>query len=287
MSLEIAAAKGLVEGASTLSNLIGGEMGKLASEQATLQNLTSKFTQVESGNPAIQSGLELKQALEHTSEQEAINNLRDKFEHPVSSDVNTTLDTTREYGMNYTNPDVQGWDKFYINDCNGRSFFKISGGQDTGVLNGPLYENAVFESPTQSGNIITSWTDEFGRIEKMNIDKIECYDGVRDLNQQKKCNDLKNGLSSDDAGHLLAREFGGPTEQFNLTPMDSYTNRHGEWRYMEQEWKKNMNEGKSISDVNYQVYYEGDSKRPTGFEVSYKVDGEIETRYIDNSPTRS
>lgn len=221
------------------------------------------------------------------SEQGTINNLCDKFEHPVNSDINATLDTSRGYSLDYTNPDVQGWNKCYISDCNGRSFFKINEGQDTSILNGPLCDNAVFESPTQSGNIITSWTDEFGRIEKMAIDKIECFDGARDLNQQRNCNDLKNGLTSDDAGHLLAREFGGPKEQFNLIPMDSYTNRHGEWRYMEQEWKKSINEGKSISDVSYQVYYEGDSKRPTGFDVSYKVDGEIETRYIDNSPTRS
>lgn len=236
--------------------------------------------------PFIQEELGTSTSLDRISENLMYGKLQpDAFLNADST--NTTLNTSREYGLDYTNPVVQGWYKCYINDCNGRSFFKINEGQDTNILNGPLYGNAVFESPTQSGNIITSWTDEIGRIEKMYIDKIECYDGARDLNQQKKCNDLKNGLTSDDAGHLLAREFGGPTEQFNLTPMDSYTNRHGEWRYMEQEWKKSINEGKTVSDVSYTVYYEGDSKRPTGFDVSYKVDGEIETRYIDNSPTRS
>lgn len=283
MSLEIAAAKSLIEGACSAANLIG-EVGKLASEQASLQNLTTKFTQVETTNMPAQNSLEFRQTMETPTEQEAINNLRDKFERSVNAEVSNTINTSCEYGMDYINPEVQEWNRFYVDECNGRSFYKISGGEDTGILNGPLCENAVFESPTQSGNTITSWTDEFGRIEKMDIDKIECYDGARDLNQQKKCNELKNGLTSDDAGHLLAREFGGPTEQFNLTPMDSYTNRHGEWRYMEQEWKKHINEGKVISDVSYQVYYEGDSRRPTGFDVSYKVDGEIETRYIDNSP---
>lgn len=287
MSLEIVAAKTLTEGANAVANMIGGEVGKVASEQATLQNLATKFTQVEASNPAVQSGVEFRHSIESSSEQESINSLRDKFEAPIKSEVNTTIDPSRGEVINYSNLNEPGWNRYYIDDCNGRSFYKLTGGADTEILNGPLCENAVFESPTQSGNIITSWTDEFGRIEKMNIDKIECYDGARDLTQQKKCNELKSGLPSDDAGHLLAREFGGPTEQFNLTPMDSYTNRHGEWRYMEQEWKKSINEGKSISDVSYQVYYEGDSKRPTGFDVSYKVDGEVETRYIDNSPTRS
>lgn len=285
MSLEIAAAKGLAEGAKIAADLFGNDVGKLVSEQTALQNLNAKFTQVDTAHPATRSGLELREIAEGTSEQKAINNLRNKFENPSNTNINTTLDTSRECDMDYRSPETQGWNSFYVGDCNGRSFFKITEGQNTEILNASLCENAVFESPTQSGNTITSWTDELGRIEKMNIDKIECYDGVRDLNQQKKCNELKNGLTSDDAGHLLAREFGGPTEQFNLTPMDSHTNRHGEWRYMEQEWKQAMNDGKSISDINYQIYYDGDSKRPTGFDISYKVDGETEIRYVDNSPT--
>lgn len=280
------ASKGVIEGARAAENFIGGEIGKSASEQATLQNLTTKFTQVDASHSALQKGLEFRPIPESSSELEAINNLRDKFENPINTDTNTTIDTAREYGMDYKSSDIQGWNRFYVDDCNGRSFYKINGGQNNEILNGPLRENSIFESSTQSGNVITSWTDEFGRVEKMSIDKIECYDGARDLNQQKKCIELKNGLPSDDAGHLLAREFGGPTEQYNLTPMDSYTNRHGEWRYMEQEWKKAMNEGKSVSDVHYQVYYDGENKRPVGFDVTYKVDGEIESRYVDNSPIK-
>lgn len=288
MSIELIAAKklletGLAESTKALADVsLAGELAKGA-EQASLQNLTGKFTQVENGLPSTQGGLELREGTENASEQESIDNLRDKFESVQSPEANTTIDASRSSGFDYINPEHQ-LNRFYVGECDGKSMFEITSPNDMKVMNGPLEGTSIYSTPTQSGNEMTTWTDEYGRVEQVKIDKLELYDGARSEYQQGKCNELKNGLLTDDAGHILAREFGGPAEQFNLTPMDAHTNRHGEWRYMEQEWKEQLKDGKSVTDLEYKMHYDGDSKRASGFDVSYRVDGELESRYIDNSP---
>ena len=169
-------------------------------------------------------------------------------------------------------------------DAESRYCFE-SGTREAGLLNGKLpgdaeivYENKIAENTT----VIK--TDSAGRVVSSETNQVIKADGIRDFYQQQRCCELKDGLRTDDAGHLLAREFGGAPEQINLQPMDSYTNRHGEWRRMERDIGNALYEGKSVTDYKVQPYYEGSNFRPQGFDVSYKIDGEIINRYVDNTP---
>lgn len=170
------------------------------------------------------------------------------------------------------------------------SFNKIldtSNPEHSKLLNSELPSNSPIEIYNPRGdNNITVHTDELGRTQIYEVDKIKIADGERDLNQQRLCRTLKDGLETDDAGHLIANEFGGPSEQINYQPMDSVTNRSGEWRNMEKSWKKTLEDGGQITDIRMKIDYDGTCKRPTDFNVSYKENGATLYRFVDNSPLK-
>lgn len=177
------------------------------------------------------------------------------------------------------------WDDRCVFSDAGDKTYTVEAGKDSYLLNGELPENAtikVYNPPAD--NTITVKTDDLGRNKITEIDVVTRGDGVRSEFQQQRCRYVKDGFVSDDGGHLLAREFNGPTEQINYLPMDSYTNRMGEWRNMEKSWENTLDSGGKITDVRIESYYEGNSKRPTGFDISYRENGDIKYRYIDNTP---
>ncbi len=176
------------------------------------------------------------------------------------------------------------WDDRCVISDAGEKVYTVVSGKDSSLLNGDLPKNATIEvyNPP-ADNTITIKTDELSRNITTEIDVVTRGEGVRS-SQQGKCCLLKDGLSTDNGGHVLAREFNGPPEQFNYLPMDSYTNQCGEWRNMEKSWENTLDSGGKITDVTIKPYYEDNCKRPTGFDVSYRENGEIKQRYIDNSP---
>ena len=237
---------------------------KMAVETIERTQLTQSVEQVASSNKfrvgEVSSPELTKKNLLETEAKEAATELGSKIE-------------------NYT------WNDKCITTDSGEKVYTVEAGKDSYLLNGDLPENATIEvyNPP-ADNTITVKTDDLSRNSVTEIDCVTRGDGVRSEFQQQRCRYVKDGLVSDDGGHLLAREFNGPTEQINYLPMDSYTNRMGEWRNMEKSWEKTLDSGGSITDVRIESYYEGDSKRPTGFDVSYKENGEIKYRYIDNTP---
>ena len=183
--------------------------------------------------------------------------------------------------------EVPSWNDKILPSDTVEKTFSVESGKDSFLLNGELPENSKIIINNQDGqNVITVKTDEFGRHQTIDIDSIQKFDGTRDLYQQQRCCGLKDGLASDDASHILAREFGGPSEQFNLLPQDSYVNRFGEQRLMERSWGKILDNGGTVKDVHIEVnYVEGtNSFRPTGYEISCKENGVQTSYFIDNSP---
>ena len=180
------------------------------------------------------------------------------------------------------------WNDKMLSSESGERVYSVEAGKDSYLLNGELPENSKFIIANPGGeNTITVTTDEFGRHKTIDIDSIQRTDGTRDIYQQQRCCELKDGFrGKDDAGHILAREFGGPPEQFNLLPQDSYVNRFGEQRNMEKSWEKLLDNGGTVKDIHIDVNYaEGsDSFRPTGYEVSCKENDIPVYRYIDNTP---
>lgn len=175
-----------------------------------------------------------------------------------------------------------GWkDVKTVNDS-GSEIYRIAYDGERSILNNTPPENATIFVGRENGSDIRYETDEKGRVAECNIPSVERQDGVRNDYQQARCVDTKDGIHGrDDGGHLLAREYGGPAEQINLLPMESGINRNGEWRRMEKEIGKYLDAGNSVTDLSIKPQYEGDSRRPTGFEVEYSV-SERRNGYIDN-----
>lgn len=91
-------------------------------------------------------------------------------------------------------------------------------------------------------------------------------------------------LMDDDGGHLIASMFKGSGDIDNLVAMHKSVNRSGgEWYSMEQEWKKAIENGKSVTDVKLEPVYSGNSLRPNSFIVKYRIEGELPTKTIINN----
>lgn len=96
--------------------------------------------------------------------------------------------------------------------------------------------------------------------------------GKADRNQYaQKTVGGKDRLSNDDGGHLVASIFKGSGEIDNLVPMNATLNR-SEYKSLENTWKKSLEEGKTV-EVKIEPIYNGNSSRPSKFEVTYKIDG--------------
>ena len=126
-------------------------------------------------------------------------------------------------------------------------------------------------------------TDELGRVSKVE-GELTLKDRGRNEYQQQKSVPLKDGIQGeDDGGHLIAQIFNGPGEQINYLPMIKSSNRYGDWRAMEREWQNAL---KSVppKKVNVEInpIFEGTSKRPTMFEVNYKIGGNKFSKTIFN-----
>lgn len=253
-----------------------------SANQEAVRQLAEKVAMQSAENvSATQNMAKIEQA-SHT-ENFQVGELADKEVKAKDILKKNETDAVNELGHKLENN--YSWDEKLVSSDAGENVYSVTAGEDAYILNGDLPENStiIVDNPT-ADNAITVKTDDIGRNQITEIDSIQKVDGVRDLYQQQRCCELKDGLPSDDAGHLLAREFGGPTEQINYQPMDSYTNRMGEWRNMEKDWGKVLDEGGEITDVRIESLYDDASKRPSGFDISYKENGELKYRYVDNTP---
>lgn len=170
------------------------------------------------------------------------------------------------------------WEEHLCNENrSGKPLYQLEAGRDTELLNGQLPEKSRLEIDNPVGkNHIQVETNGLGRNIDMKVDRLERIPSelrVRDESQQRLCRLIKEGKPCDDGGHLIACEFGGLKEQINLSPMNSYVNRHGEWRLMEKFVEKVLDAGKVVTDYRVKSFFSGDSLRPDKFTVSLKVDG--------------
>ena len=87
-------------------------------------------------------------------------------------------------------------------------------------------------------------------------------------------------LPGDEAGHLFADMFGGSRFLDNLVAQSFNVNR-SEYRKMENIWQRALKDGKSVyADID--LNYEGNSFRPTSFDITYYIDGEYTMLRIYN-----
>ena len=144
------------------------------------------------------------------------------------------------------------------------------------ALNSELKPNTIYKVDDYS-----YFTDEAGRVNKVSGElKLETKD--RNVYQQGKSVDVKNGIKGDDqGGHIIARVFNGPGEQINYVPQTAKLN-NCEWKSMEKKWKDALSEGKKV-EVDIQIIYDSNSKRPKRFLVEYKISNEPTVQMIFNN----
>ncbi|WP_280516138.1 T7SS effector LXG polymorphic toxin [Bacillus sp. NTK034] len=120
-------------------------------------------------------------------------------------------------------------------------------------------------------------TDESGRLTEFNAGDLKLTE--RDNRLPHKSN-TPGKEPGDHAGHLAADRFGGSPDLDNLVSQSSSVNL-SKYKKLENQWAKAIEEGKDVS-VNVKINYEGNSLRPSGFDIEYEIDGRIRFISIDN-----
>ena len=195
--------------------------------------------------------------------------------------------------------DVSTWSKSWSLKKEGKGF-RIITDNGNGKELGVLYEDKIVaparKTGGESGNALLNRvplmknmkyevdgieyvTDNMGRVESVTAD-LDDFVRVRLGNQQIRAVDIKDGIGGDQGGHLIASRFYGPGEQINLFPQSSTLNQ-GKWKSMENLWANAMSEGMDVK-VKIKVKFDGDSKRPSGYEVDYWIDGDYNYEKFSN-----
>lgn len=79
-------------------------------------------------------------------------------------------------------------------------------------------------------------------------------------------------LEGDHGGHLFASIFNGSGELDNIVAMNGNLNQ-SVYRKLENKWKRALEQGQRV-DVDIELVYEGESLRPSGFNINYAIDNE-------------
>jgi len=131
------------------------------------------------------------------------------------------------------------------------------------IINDKLEPNHTYKVDSY-----TYVTDEFGRI--VNVSgSLTLKPRGRNPEIQKKAKEDKNGLPSDQGGHLIAQTFYGPTETINILPMSKTLNK-SEWYRLENAWKKSLKEHIKVTIMIIPVY-KTKNQRPDRFKVFYEL----------------
>ncbi|WP_197073461.1 DNA/RNA non-specific endonuclease [Clostridium polynesiense] len=120
-------------------------------------------------------------------------------------------------------------------------------------------------------------TDELGRISKFETDNLKLT--VRE-NRLPHNPDTPGKLDGDHEGHLAGDRFGGSPELDNLVSQSSNVNL-SQYKKIENQWATAIKEGKQVK-VNIEIKYDGDSLRPSEFNVRYEIDGKRYRKSILN-----
>lgn len=111
--------------------------------------------------------------------------------------------------------------------------------------------------------------DANSRIDNVEGD-LNREDGTRNRSHQSGAGGADR-LPDDDGGHIVGNRFYPPGEEFNYIAENSNFNR-GSYRQLENEWAQLLADGHTVH-VRWDFEYSGDSQRPDGFVVRYRVDG--------------
>ncbi|MES9668706.1 DNA/RNA non-specific endonuclease [Bacillus nitratireducens] len=114
-------------------------------------------------------------------------------------------------------------------------------------------------------------TDNLGRIEKFETDKLQLTEREKRLSHSK--NTLGKVKGQDHAGHLAGDRFGGSPKIDNLVSQLSDVNLK-KYKKVEDKWAAALKEKppKEVT-VKVDIIYSGNDMRPDKFIVNYTIDG--------------
>ncbi|MGE6259916.1 T7SS effector LXG polymorphic toxin [Heyndrickxia sporothermodurans] len=123
-------------------------------------------------------------------------------------------------------------------------------------------------------------TDNLGRIEKFETDKLQLTERGKRLSHSKNTPGKVKG--QDHAGHLAGDRFGGSPKIDNLVSQLSDVNLK-QYKKIENEWAAALNETppKKVT-VKVEIIYSGSDMRPDKFKVMYTIDGKRSSRVLEN-----
>ena len=148
---------------------------------------------------------------------------------------------------------------------------------DTGKTykkNGQLLPNMEY---TIHGN--TYRTDKDGNLVSCDSEPKYTEDNTRNQKEQRESGGDER-KEDDDGGHLVARVLGGAEGLENLVPMRRTINR-GDYKIMENEISKALQDGKKVS-MHIELEYKEGSHRPSKIKVTYSIDGKKTEVVFDN-----
>lgn len=148
---------------------------------------------------------------------------------------------------------------------------------------GALQANEWYRQCETSGteHDLRTRTDSEGRIAEVYSPELHKSIGGR-TPKHMTISDLENvgyrghTRPGDEGGHLASDSVGGSRYNDNIVPMKGELNRGtgSAWRKMEIERDALISQGRDVTNYRVEVLYEDSiSKRPSGFNVTYNVDG--------------
>lgn len=196
----------------------------------------------------------------------------DKFENILKTDAIFTPQITQ--GEVETEADVNQLSESNSEYSIGDDTYETDDIGNTYKKNGELLPDTEY---TVNGN--TYHTDEYGHKISCDAEPKICENGKRNIAEQKESGgeDRKEG---DQGGHIIARILGGTEGEENLVPMRRTINQ-GDYKKMELEIKKALEEGKHVS-IHIDIDYDEDSSRPTKIAATYMIDGKKTEAIFDN-----
>ena len=118
-----------------------------------------------------------------------------------------------------------------------------------------------------------------GRLESMSATDLKLTEREKRLIHDGKTPGKDLG---DHAGHLIADRFGGSKEIDNIVSQLREVNL-STYKRIENEWARALSAVPELKvEVNIKVIYKETDLRPSGFEIEYKIDGELKTVEISN-----
>ena len=121
-------------------------------------------------------------------------------------------------------------------------------------------------------------TDNQGRITSFQTDDLRLTERENRLPHNSYTPDKDE---TDHAGHLIGDRFGGSPELDNLVSQNARLNQ-GDYKAMENEWARALESGSHV-EVAGDVSYDGNSHRPSSFDVFYTIDEDLYERSFLNT----